>query len=1059
MMISTNQNSLLYKVTSYFAVRTQADFETYQEKLFTTFFTVYTLLTLTYAQMGLSSQEIFADYLTFGLLLILWGIFKATKAAKHCANALFTINYVHVFYLATLTGGIHSSSVCWYTFIPTLALMLSRKMAIFWTIASIAALSLLAALNYCFDDIQHFRFQIEDTLWSTVMQMTITVGATYSIWLHEILNNARQTNLNQKTRELDLKHVQLKKTQAHKDEFIASVGHELRTPMNAILGFNELLSHEVKSARAQEIIQNIQSSAKQLLKVISDILDYSQLIAGKLRLLKKNQSIATTLERAVTKARQQAQGKPIEITLHITSLTPATCEFDAVRIEQVMHHLLNNAMKFMTAGRIEVYSIAGVDRLRIEVRDHGIGISPERQKNIFNRFVHANTEVNRRYGGTGLGLTICEQLVELHGGCIGVNSVLGRGSTFWFELPLTSQSLIPEPLPKEILKPTPSTRYTNVPWTIKKLGKFTESLYFSALLKLDAKAPESIKGVKLEAKLGMLINGSLASPIYIFCSTCPELFVIHSLYPVLYFFILRAMIRGVRFSRMVHLLIGSTFAYVSAAALYAGGTMAVITSWLPMISLPAFNLFGKKIASVCLSVSLAIQVGFYFITRYGYTPYPWESVPQPIFFYWFSYVHITLLLLYLPMHYKNIHTKINDAIEQHNRSLEQAQLSLIEEQKQKDEFISTVSHEFRTPMNAIIGFNHLLADEIQHEPHAQDLQMHVTQSAEHLLIVIDDILDYSQLQSGSLTIRYETFNLPQSLQKIYNIFQSKINNNAIQFEVKSNEIPSWIMGDRHRLTQILINLVGNALKFTEKGFVELRATQHNNGILFEIEDSGIGISVEKIDLIFGQFERVHQESAAGYAGHGLGLAISKRLVELQNGTIQVQSTLGTGSLFSVWLPYPTCDMPTQTIHANHLQSNEIENLHILVVDDHPLNRLLASQMLQKNWPHARIDEADNGLSALKKLHQNHYDIVIMDMVMPEMDGIEATRVIRESLDSPFNNIPIIGLTANINPIERERCLQVGMNEIIYKPFQMDDLVKTIRHLTNTKKLESAALAL
>jgi CheY-like chemotaxis protein/anti-sigma regulatory factor (Ser/Thr protein kinase) len=285
------------------------------------------------------------------------------------------------------------------------------------------------------------------------------------------------------------------------------------------------------------------------------------------------------------------------------------------------------------------------------------------------------------------------------------------------------------------------------------------------------------------------------------------------------------------------------------------------------------------------------------------------------------------------------------------------------------------------------------------------------------------------------------------LHNVNSLFLSKGRVKDVIFNFKSSGVPEWVVGDKHRLTQILINLVGNALKFTEKGFVELRAASYENGILFEIEDSGIGISPEKVSLIFNQYERAHSDQATRYAGHGLGLAISKRLIELQNGTIKVNSLPGKGSLFTVWLPYRECDIPQEPTRHSRTRVNIAEKLHILVVDDHPLNRLLATQMLQRHWPMAHIEEADDGFKALQKLRQTAFDVIIMDMVMPEMDGIEATRIIRDAFDTPKCHIPIIGLTANINPIEREKCLQAGMNDIIYKPFQMEELISSIEKIT------------
>lgn len=1049
---------MFQKLTSFFVGEAASSSEDKHEWLFNTFILFFLGNLVVYINLSLTNTERLAHWVTLLGLSLVYLAFRITRSYRYCSHAMIALNYAHIYFVALLTGGIHSSALSWFAFLPTAALMLGRKSAVYWLWVSITLLTSLALVNYSFSEIQDFRLRKEDALWSTAMQITITTGILFTLWIYDVMNQQRRFKLNQKTQELEQKHDELLRAQALKDEFIASVGHELRTPMNAILGFNELLSLEVQSKKAKEIVQNIQSSAKQLLKVISDILDYSQLMAGKLNLLVKEHSVRTLLEQAVVRARHQAQGKPLEIILNITPSTPESCSVDVVRISQVLDHLLSNAMKFMAAGRIEIFSSATKDRLRIEIKDSGIGISPEKQQYIFNRFAHANSEVNRRYGGTGLGLAICEQLIQLHKGLIGVNSALGRGSTFWFELPLDeSASLCP------ITQSTyPSfqipERYTHTPWPLPYLGQTVQDIYLRFLNRLDAQVPEKIRGPKLEAKVGLLFTASILAPIYVILSTCPELIFIHCVYPLLYVVGLWLITKGVKSVAVMQGMIGLTYVYVAAATIYSGGSHSVISSWIILIPLPAFDLLGRRFATIWLLAGLIIYAGINFLTQQGLTPYAWESTPQTIMFYWFSYVHITALVLYLPMHYKSIHAKIRKDLELHNASLEQTQKALLEEQKQKDEFISTVSHEFRTPMNAIIGFNHLLADEISQEPQALQLQSHVTQSAEHLLTVIDDILDYSQLRTGNLNIRYETFSLPQVLLNVNSLFLSKGQSKEVTFSLKSNAIPEWVVGDKHRLTQILINLVGNALKFTEKGFVELRALPYESGILFEIEDSGIGISPEKISLIFNQYEQVHAQATSRYAGHGLGLAISKRLIELQNGTIKANSQPGKGSLFTVWLPYRECDSPQEPARPLRSRVNIAEKLKILVVDDHPLNRLLATQMLQKNWPMAVIDEAEDGFKTLQKLRLDAFDIIIMDMVMPEMDGIEATRIIREAFESPKNQIPIIGLTANINPIEREKCLQAGMNDIIYKPFQMEELVTTIEKVTVTIDITNSSLA-
>lgn len=1025
------------------------------DNVFITFIVFFVLNLLLYIAIAISEQEKTSHYVALGLIVCIYWAHCVTHAYRACSHAMLALNYAHIFYVALITGGVHSPCMSWYTFMPTAALMMGRRSALFWLGMSLFCMTLLAALNFQYPEIQNFHLQASDARWSMTMQITISVGLLLSIWLYEVLNTLRSKQLEQKSLELAQTHWQLQRAQAHKDEFIASVSHELRTPMNAILGFNELLSLEVKSSQALQIIGHIQTSATQLLRVISDILDYSQLMANKLNLVCKPCDPRKLVNDCLDKAKKQAQGKPIAFTLSVADSTPAWCNMDNARIAQVIDHLLGNAIKFMSIGRIDVGLSGQAECLRLEIKDNGIGISPDHQKNIFKRFAHADTEINRRYGGTGLGLAICDQLIQLHQGRIGVDSELGRGSTFWFEIPLQPQvPQVVSPANTAAHQDTEKVRplfFTHrMPSALRFLMRPIELLYVWLLDKANEKVPPEIRGHKLEALLNLIFLTSFFSPFYIVMSTNPWLTLIYCGYPFLYLLGMLLIIWGANAKLMIQMFIGLSCAYLMALTMFLGGSHGTM-NWLVLLPLIALNLLGLLHSVMWLLVTIGLQFFMAYLTEHALLPIASDQVEQPWAVFWLAYVHMAVLILSLPLHYKNLTARIRRKIQSNHEILERTQIKLLNEQKQKDEFIASVSHEFRTPMNAIIGFNDLLKNEIQHEHNALELQSHVTKSAEHLLTVIDDILDYSQLQSGNLSIREEVFDVHQIVRNAFGMFQTRVKNLDIDYRLSLQDVPQWLKGDSHRLMQILVNLIGNALKFTDQGFVQVRASQANDGVLFEVEDSGIGIAQDKLPLIFGQFEQAHTQEIKRYAGHGLGLAISKRLAEIQNGTIDVRSQIARGSCFRVWLPYVACPAPATQPPQSGASPCVTGDLKILVVDDHPLNRLLARKVLQHAWPTANIDEAEDGIKALQKIKSMRFDIVLMDMVMPEMDGIEATRIIRKALDEPTRNIPILGLTANVNPTGKTQCLEAGMNEIIYKPFRMENLISSIERLTRFAK--------
>ena len=392
---------------------------------------------------------------------------------------------------------------------------------------------------------------------------------------------------------------------------------------------------------------------------------------------------------------------------------------------------------------------------------------------------------------------------------------------------------------------------------------------------------------------------------------------------------------------------------------------------------------------------------------------------------------------------KRIATALNEAIvfaemateiaEEAKDKAETASLTAENAVKAKQQFLSNMSHEIRTPMNAIIGFTKVLLKTEMTSKQKEYLTA-IKLSGDALIVLINDILDLAKVDSGKMTFEQVPFKLSVSIAAMLHLFESKIwEKNLLLIKEYDDRIPDVLLGDPVRLHQIILNLVSNAVKFTSQGNITVSVrlmTEDEEKVMveFAVADTGIGIPENKIEKIFENFQQASSGTSRLYGGTGLGLAIVKQLVEPQGGKIVVKSEIDKGSTFSFTLTFKKTTEEAQLDAVIENFDDEINDINVLVVEDIPLNQLLMKTLLD-DFGFER-DIASNGKIAIERLQAKSYDIILMDLQMPEMNGFEATDYIRNILHS---NVPIIALTADVTTVDLAKCRAVGMNDYIAKP--------------------------
>ncbi|MDR2615942.1 MAG: response regulator, partial [Oscillospiraceae bacterium] len=783
--------------------------------------------------------------------------------------------------------------------------------------------------------------------------------------------------------------------------FLANTSHELRTPINGIIGIVESMIDGAAGELTDEQKYNLAlvvGSGKRLSNLVNDILDFTKLKNREIELQLKPIDLKTAADTVIALSRPLIKGKELELVNEVDAAFDAVSA-DENRLQQILYNLIGNAVKFTERGRVVVRAEISGGMAAVSVSDTGIGIPRDKLESIFESFEQGDGSTEREYGGTGLGLSITKKIVELHGGTISVASKPGEGSTFTFTLP-RAEGAVADAAASEQLR------------TIIDIEDYEEPAPSGMATDSEATGGYRILAVDDEPVNIQVLTNILTMRGY-----------------------------------------GVSKAYGGQEAIdmiEGGGEFDLILLDVMMPKMSGYDVCSRlrekyslfDLPIVMLTAKNRIQdvvLGF----QSGANDY-----------------------IQKPFDKEELLARVRTLLE-----LKGATLAAMAANKAKRSFLANISHEIRTPLNAVIGLTKLLMNTTMDEKQRFYADK-MGRAASTLLGLVNDMLDFSKADSGDMKIERTAFDLRGMLADLEIFFRGQVAREdvALRFELDTS-LPEIVVGDPVRLQQIFINLVENAYKFTEKGAVTVRAAVSKRSanevtVFFAVEDTGIGMDKEQQESIFAAFNQGDNSSTRKYGGAGIGLTITKQMVELMGGEISVSSQPGVGTIFSFLCPFPlkaaeaepTADASGRSAAAEGAADADNENailrgMRVLLTEDNEINALIVTELLSAVG--IEVTTAENGREALRALDETSkvraappFDLILMDLQMPVMDGYEATERIKSMPE--YADIPIYALTAHAFSEERDRCFKLGMQKHLTKPVDVNMLYAALREARETK---------
>lgn len=772
-------------------------------------------------------------------------------------------------------------------------------------------------------------------------------------------------------------NVRLTRADKLKDEFLANTSHELRTPLNGIIGLAESLIDGVAGQLPENANKNLAmvvASGKRLSHLVNDILDFSKMKNQTLKLNTSGVELHSLTDVVLTVSTPLIGDKPITLKNNVVNTLPLV-NADENRVEQILYNLIGNAIKFTEQGEVIVDAVQSGNSIKISVSDTGIGIASNKLSVIFNSFEQLQGNSTRQQSGTGLGLAVTKQLVELHGGTISVTSTESEGSCFSFTLPINADQI---------------TDVTNV-------AKSTNQQKLNRLQHLDSEIEYiSVSEQELSDNKESTIDYKNFHILVVDDDPINRQVLLNHLNLLGY-----QLSEASNGNQALAMIDKADEKYLQEG----NRTNAQVDTRpydLILLDVMMPKMSGYEVCKTLRKTYSVNELPVIFLTAKNQVIDLVESFAVGGNDYLSKPISKHELLSRVENHLSLLDINRNLEFQVANRTSE-----LEKATQAKSEFLAKMSHEIRTPMNAIIGLSHLTL-KTPLDSHQKDLVGKTQDASQALLGLINDILDFSKIEAGKMNIESVVMNIEGLLKKTANICALKAHSKGLELIVKTApNVPKKIKSDPIRLQQILVNLVTNAVKFTDKGHVLIEVKlndQDNSKIEFNVVDTGIGLSDDSIDHLFQSFNQADDTITRRFGGTGLGLSICKQLTELMNGDIWVNSELGKGSTFGFTVSFDEVEQ-SELIKSNSVM---IEGINVLVVDDNALCLSVIVDLLQQFG--CKISTADNAATALELIDnavliEQPFDVVITDWRMPQMDGIELAHAINQNIQQI--NLPAV----------------------------------------------------
>ena len=805
-------------------------------------------------------------------------------------------------------------------------------------------------------------------------------------------------NLKASYEEISSQNERLRELDRMKDEFLANVTHEFKTPLNGILGIGAAIQEGAYGEMPEAMrspFSMIEESAERLLRMAEQILTLSRFESSEAKSGARDIDLAEYVERLVGPLEHEFRSRGLARLVDVES--GLTLRTDPDLLDHVLSNLVANALKFTAAGHVRIAARpVGGDAVAIAVEDTGIGIPRAMHEKVFDRFQQGFASERRRYEGSGLGLAIVRRCVEAIGGRVLLDSEPGRGSTFTVLLPRDPETAIGDghvalcreagslPAPAAAPPaaagggPAASERKGEEPAAPLAAANAEEFRDATVLVVDDDAINREVVASRLRAHFRVVEAADGHQCLLRIEDESPDIVLLDLMMPGM-----------------------SGFDVLTELA------RRQAESPLPVIVLSARNASS--------SVARALGLG---AVDYVTKPFNRDELV--------ARVRTHLALRKREIELSIALSNLRDALEKAN-----------EGSRTKGEFLATMSHEIRTPMNGVVGMTTLLLD-TNLDAEQREYAEIVKTSAESLMAVINDILDFSKIEAGKLSIQECEMDLREEVERAVELVAGLAQRKGLELLYEFDHgTPAAVLGDPLRLRQVLLNLLGNAIKFTARGEVALRigpSILKGNGHLvrFTVADTGIGIDEESGRRLFQPFTQADASTTRRFGGTGLGLAISKQLVELMGGEIGFESAPGRGSTFWFTVRFGASAQAAPAESAGQ----RLRGLRALVADDNAANRrIIASQLASWGMTATLCDDGESALAAARRAGGGSsgapFDAILLDLLMPGMDGLETAREIRKIAWA--RGVPIILLSSSTVPGLAESCRTAGIAAWLTKP--------------------------